>query len=284
MERAAASSPTPKTPPPPHMQKQQQQQQPGGWPEFGDNDWTGDDMGPPRDYLISSTDIDNARNSRNDGLNNGGGPSRMSNSSGDGWRGGGGGGGGGGRPASRTTASVPPYGGWGGGLGPSAVPEYGGADNARALGSQPPNLKLNPNVNHGGLNGGGGGGAMAAMANGGGTATATAVMPPPARVRSKPKQQGGLLRGILHGDQRRVEISSGAPNSSTQLREQSEFTARAQRERELMAQVQEAQKFAQMEQKRRQQLEAASRRLGTRSPRLRTRVRSCLRRRNCLIR
>ena len=223
--------PPPTTPPPPNLQ-QQQRQQARGWPEGGD--WAGDSMGPAKDYLISSKDINDARN------RDGNGPVGMK----------GGGGGLRAAPASRTTASVPPYGGWegagdswGAGSGPAAVPQYGSADHARALNlNNPPNLSGNRN----GMNGNGGG-AMAAMSK-----SPVAVMAPPAK--EKPK---GILRGISTGLSDGLSYLTGAPNSSVQLRQQSEFTARAQRERELMAQVAEAQKYAQMEQKKRQQLEAA---------------------------
>ena len=62
----------------------------------------------------------------------------------------------------------------------------------------------------------------------------------------------GLLSAIGDG----LRNLAGAPSGAVQ-REQSEFTARAQRERELLAQVEQANEFARLEQKKRQQLEAA---------------------------
>ena len=242
--------PPPSTPPPLNLQ-QGYQNQTKGWPK-GDGGWAGDDMGPPKDYLISSNDIDDVRNRNKENNNNNNnnnkniGPSRKK------YGGGQGGGGGGVHVGSRTTASVPPYGGWGdAGSGPASVPEFGTAGDARAFGSNPPNL-------HGNRKGGGGSDLMAAMAGAKAT-SATAVMPPPARKTQSGRTDSGLgiLRGISSGLSDGLRSLTGAPDSSSQLREQSEFTARAQRERELTAQVQEAQQYAQMEQKKRQQLEAA---------------------------
>ena len=71
-------------------------------------------------------------------------------------------------------------------------------------------------------------------------------------------KQKGLFRSLGDG-LRNLANAPNAFNGAAQAREQSEFTARAQRERELLAQVAEAQDCWRLEQKKRQQLEAAYR-------------------------
>ena len=174
-------------------------------------------------------------------------------------RGGGGGGGyasmgGGPAPSSRTTASVPQYGGWandGGGAGPAAVPEYGGAEDLRTFAAHP-NLAGNASglgAKHNGVT------AMQTAASA--TATATLSPPAPPELSRRPNKESALevIRGVAGtvGDGIR---NLAAPNGAVS-KESSEFTVRAARERELLAQITEAQEYAKMEQKKRQQLEAA---------------------------
>ena len=178
------------------------------------------------------------------------------------------------RPSSRSTNTVPPFGDWGAGgapggdiaayarnnvvgggpvaaaagrraSGPAAVPEFGGADSVRGL---------TPGGGFTDLGGPGGLGAGVqpqgpmAMVRGANGAVATLQTPQKVQVQSK-----GVL-GVV-GDGLRF-ITGVAPAFGPEQKT-SEFTARAQRERELLAQVNEAQEFARMEQKKRQQLEAA---------------------------
>ena len=178
------------------------------------------------------------------------------------------------RPTSRSTNTVPPFGDWGAGgapggdiaayarnnvvgggtvaaagrraSGPAAVPEFGGADSVRGL---------TPGGGFTDLGGPGGLGAGTqpqqgpmAMVRGANGAVATLQTPQKVQVQSK-----GVL-GVV-GDGLRF-ITGVAPAFGPEQKT-SEFTARAQRERELLAQVNEAQEFARMEQKKRQQLEAA---------------------------
>jgi alpha-amylase len=160
-------------------------------------------------------------------------------------------------PASRTPASVPPFGDWGGGggafggdsrarAGPAAVPEYGASDSIRGLGATAgmPNLA-----------GGGGGftGPMAAQSAG----TATIAKPEPPSARRKREAEKLKSPGFLGAIGDGLKAIAGAPAGAFDTREQSEFTARAQRERELLAQVEQANEYARVEQKKRQQLEAA---------------------------
>ena len=166
------------------------------------------------------------------------------------------------RPASRTPASVPPYGDWSGGggspsgfdsrvrAGPASVPEFGASGSVRGLGangSKMPNLASASS---------GFTGPMAAMQNQPAAASAaTATIEPPSvrRQREAAKHKSPGLFGAIGDGLRNL---AGAPGASLQ-REQSDFTARAQRERELLAQVEEAKEYARVEQKKRQQLEAA---------------------------
>jgi hypothetical protein len=108
------------------------------------------------------------------------------------------------RPASRTPASVPPYGDWGGGgggsagfdsrvrAGPAAVPEFGASDAVRGLGAS----AQMPNLAKAGL---GNGPAAAATA----TATATMAPPEPPSVRRRREaamhKSPGLLSAIGDG-------------------------------------------------------------------------------------
>ena len=100
--------------------------------------------------------------------------------------------------------------------------------------------------------------ATAAAAKGGdGDAAPPKPMPPSERRRLEAAaKQKGLFRSLGDG-LRNLANAPNAFNGAAQAREQSEFTARAQRERELLAQVAEAQEYARLEQKKRQQLEAA---------------------------
>ena len=191
-------------------------------------------------------------------------------------RGGGAPPGAGARPTSRSTHTVPPYGDWGAGgvpggdiaayarnnvvggpgvnstrvaSGPASVPEFGGSESVRGL---TPGGGFTDLGGAGGLGGGGGMGAQPqgpmAMVRGANGAVATLQTPQKVAVQSK-----GVL-GVV-GDGFRF-ITGVAPTFGPEQRA-SEFTARAQRERELLAKVNEAQEFARMEQKKRQQLEAA---------------------------
>ena len=101
--------------------------------------------------------------------------------------------------------------------------------------------------------------ATAAAANKAATATLAPPKPMPPSERRRLEaaaKQKGLFRSLGDG-LRNLANAPNAFNGAAQAREQSEFTARAQRERELLAQVAEAQEYARLEQKKRQQLEAA---------------------------
>ena len=249
-DRVAPPPPPPSTPPPPgagHRGKRgagasSSSRGYGGWGE--DLDLMGRD-GAHRDGVGS---LDAMRDARNHA--GGGGMAsgfRASN--------------GAARPASRTPASVPPYGDWGGGggasagfdsrvrAGPAAVPEFGASDTLRGLGAS----AQMPNLAKSGL---GNGPAAAMQSQAAAAATATMAPPEPPSVRRRREaamhKSPGLLSAIGDG----LRNLAGAPSGAVQ-REQSEFTARAQRERELLAQVEQANEYARLEQKKRQQLEAA---------------------------
>ena len=176
------------------------------------------------------------------------------------------------RPESRTSATVPPYGDWGGDgggfhsrarAGPAAVPEFGGADSTRAFeasaGARA--ARSAPSLSPSGF-GAQSGAAQAARAPSPASATATLAppkpMPPSQRRREEAKaaaKKAGFLNAIGDGLRRVAGAPDGFPGGGDSA--QSEFSARAQRERELLAQVTEAQEYARLEQKKRQQLEAA---------------------------
>ena len=259
-DRMPSPPPPPSTPPPPGAQRGRpgsSRQNRGG---FGDVDV----MGLDRDGVVSFEEIRDARDNGAPGPLGGGGAPRGVGTQGRG------GSHAGGRPASRTTASVPPYGDWGGSgggafdtrvrAGPAAVPEFGGADAMRGLSGVGPN---HPNLVQGrGLAAAGGpmaAAATAAAANKAATATLAPPKPMPPSERRRLEaaaKQKGLFQSLGDG-LRNLANAPNAFNGAAQAREQSEFTARAQRERELLAQVAEAQEYARLEQKKRQQLEAA---------------------------
>ena len=259
-DRMPSPPPPPSTPPPPGAQRGR----PGGSRRnrggFGDVDV----MGLARGGVVSLEEIRDAHQNGAPGPLGGGGAPRGVGTQGRG------GSHAGDRPTSRTTASVPPYGDWGGSgdgafdtrvrAGPAAVPEFGGADATRGLRGVGPS---HPNLVQGrGLAAAGGpmaAAATAAAANKAATATLAPPKPMPPSERRRLEaaaKQKGLFRSLGDG-LRNLANAPNAFNGAAQAREQSEFTARAQRERELLAQVAEAQEYARLEQKKRQQLEAA---------------------------
>jgi len=164
------------------------------------------------------------------------------------------------RPASRTTASVPPYGDWGDSnasalgfdsrarAGPASVPEFGAANAMRGLGAP---ASAGPDL--------AGSSAAQAVSAARPSAAATATVPePPSRRRAREAREASAAtnKSFLASIGDGLRELTGAPSGGV-AREQSEFTAGARRERELLAQVERAQECARLEQKKRQQLEAA---------------------------
>eukprot|EP00227_Mantoniella_beaufortii_P009098 CAMPEP_0197584160 /NCGR_PEP_ID=MMETSP1326-20131121/6855_1 /TAXON_ID=1155430 /ORGANISM="Genus nov. species nov., Strain RCC2288" /LENGTH=1010 /DNA_ID=CAMNT_0043148485 /DNA_START=142 /DNA_END=3170 /DNA_ORIENTATION=- len=221
----------------------QQQQGGGGWQQGGGN--TYDNATPSRDYVISSSDIAGAA-----------------------------------RPGGSGTSSVPPYGGSGGGgysssgggrrtggSGPASVPEYGGANSRRMNRStdlsSPPQQQQRGGGGFTGASASVGGDGLAAMAmagDSGGVAVAPAPPRPSTGGGSKypePPSAVDILRNVASGLGDGLRALATSPDSAVRLRDSSDFTVHAQRERELQAQVEEARQYADIEHKKRLQLETA---------------------------